>query len=446
MPTNTQLATDDFYTALQGQWESGLDSTLGPLVAPNGNGTSPVHRWFPMKEAYSLDLLSRICDELGLERGSISILDPYCGCGTTAVSAASLADSEAWTSVSFRGVETNPFLHLVARSKLRALQSPPLDFEALAQRVAARALKGEHRAAQPALSTLSRSDYLSVSFLDELLNVKGAIDYEARAGASHLATDLARVCLAAAMEPATRLRKDGRALRFETTKVPVRPLNTFLRRAEDIVEDLPRPPSRVEGDVELADTRRGLDAVGKYDLVVFSPPYPNNIDYTEVYKLELWLLGYVRTTADFAEQRRRTIRSHASLRFEDPPDLHPAVADTDIEDLASPIIAAIPEGNRYASGRRRIVRQYLTDMLSSFLHLERAMKPGGSLVYVVGNSLHGSSSSGSLLIASDLLLASLAERAGLVVDRLAIARSPSRRASASPYLRESVVFTHKPNA
>jgi DNA modification methylase len=35
-----------------------------------------------------------------------------------------------------------------------------------------------------------------------------------------------------------------------------------------------------------------------FDLILTSPPYPNNIDYSEVYKLELWLLGFIDKQAN----------------------------------------------------------------------------------------------------------------------------------------------------
>src|SRR3989442_224275 len=57
------------------------------------------------------------------------------------------------------------------------------------------------------------------------------------------------------------------------------------------------------------------DEKRKFDLVLYSPPYLNNIDYTEVYKLELWLSGLTSTQADFRELRLRTLRSHPSIKF-----------------------------------------------------------------------------------------------------------------------------------
>ena len=81
--------------------------------------------------------------------------------------------------------------------------------------------------------------------------------------------------------------------------------------------------------------------------VPYSPPYLNCIDYTEVYKLELWLLELVKTQAEFRQVRLGTLRSHPSVKFAERDDLADVEADvvTVINDLgdfsrsASPVRA-----------------------------------------------------------------------------------------------------------
>jgi len=51
-------------------------------------------------------------------------------------------------------------------------------------------------------------------------------------------------------------------------------------------------PLRVECQILAGDGRtlQIPELGGKaFDLIIYSPPYLNNIDYSEVYKLELWL-------------------------------------------------------------------------------------------------------------------------------------------------------------
>ena len=436
---------DRFYARLQSRWPVVDGTGYAGLVVPNGNGGAPVHRWFRMKEAYSCELVERIIEASGLaSRPSLSVCDPFCGSGTTGVSLAHAVAAGKLPAVRFTGLESNPYLHLVAQTKLAAMCSPPAEFPALAQRVgAAVAQRTVEPAPIPGLSTFADERYFDTEALSELLRLRAAIVAERDRGADRLAVDLAAVCLGSIVEGASRLRRDGRALRYEPDKPTTRPLAAFLQRAAEIEDDLPTVANPSRANVHMADARAAgeiLSDAGPFDLIVFSPPYPNNIDYTEVYKLEAWLLGFYADHAGFTAQRRRTLRSHASLDFgEEPVGLDDSYLKP-VRKLIAPLLRAVPGEDRYVSARKRTISGYAYDMLETLLNLRGATAADGRLVYVVGNSLHGGREGEGLLIAADLLIARLAELAGFAVTELAVARVPSRRRTSSPYLRESVVF------
>jgi hypothetical protein len=436
---------DRFYARLQSRWPVVDGADYAGLVVPNGNGGAPVHRWFRMKEAYSCELVERIIEASGLAgRSSLSVCDPFCGSGTTGVSLAHAVAAGNLPAVRFTGLESNPYLHLVAQTKLAAMCSPPAEFPALAQRVgAAVARRAVEPAPMPGLSTFADRRYFDAGALSELLRLRAAIVAERERGAEALAIDLATVCLGSIVEGASKLRRDGRALRYEPEKPTARPLAAFLERAAEIEDDLPAVANPCHASVHRADARAAgeiLSDGGPFDLIVFSPPYPNNIDYTEVYKLEAWLLGLYTDHASFRAQRWRTLRSHASLDFGEEPI---GLSDSErkpVRQLIAPLLGAVPGEDRYAAARRRTISGYAYDMLEILVHLRHAIAVDGRLVYVVGNSLHGGRGGEGLLIAADLLIARLAELAGFTVSELAVARVPSRRRALSPYLRESVVF------
>lgn len=436
---------DGYYTELQSRWPVSDAPELASLVVPNGNGGAPVHRWFRMKEAYSCDLVASVLDVTDLRaRPSLSVCDPFCGSGTTGVSVAAAVAAGHLATANFVGLESNPYLHLVSKTKLAALQSPPSDFSALAQRVGAVVARGALAPARtPQLSTFAESKYFASETLEELLRLRAAIDREADRGAGELAVDLARVSLGSIVESVSKLRRDGRALRYEADKPDVRPLTAFLEKAAVIEDDLVAQPVPFAAAVHRLDARVAgddLEAAGPFDLVLFSPPYPNNIDYTEVYKLEAWLLGFYEDQSSFRAQRWKTVRSHASLDFGDAPIGLPGATVDSTNALIEPLIAAATGKSRYTASRQRTIRGYAYDMLETLSGLARATDPGARMVYIVGNSLHGGSDGEAVLIAADLLIAHLAEFAGFDVDSIAVARVPSRRSAASPFLRESVVF------
>jgi hypothetical protein len=439
---------DAYYSKLQRGWLIEERADLGALVVPNGNGSAPVHRWFRMKEAFSCDLLATITEETGLAGlRSISVCDPFTGSGTTPVSLGRMVADGLYESAAFLGLESNPFLRLVASVKLRALQHPPTEFTRVAQRVGAMALRGKVAPAPtPALTTFMNRDYFDPEILQELLTLRAAIDEEAEEGSDPLSVDVARVCLGAVVESCSSLRRDGRALRYEADKIVMRPVAAFLSKAEEAEADLPKTGINLSGDVVMADARDAAklqNGSNTVDLFLFSPPYPNNIDYTEVYKLEAWLLGLYGGVADFSAQRRNTIRSHASLDFGEEPVAFGAVDRDPIDDLIAPLLETVPETGRYASSRRRTIRGYAYDLFQTLTNLASIASDSAQLVYVVGNSLHGGRDDRPVLIAADLLIARLAEMAGFTVERVAVARYPSRRRTKSKFLRESVVFARR---
>jgi hypothetical protein len=52
---------------------------------------------------------------------------------------------------------------------------------------------------------------------------------------------------------------------------------------------------------------------------VFSPPYPNSFDYTDVYNVELWTLGYLSSRSDNTALRTATLCSHVQIARQFPP-------------------------------------------------------------------------------------------------------------------------------
>jgi hypothetical protein len=65
----------------------------------------------------------------------------------------------------------------------------------------------------------------------------------------------------------------------------------------------------------MSDGRTPAFPDGWATLSCFSPPYLNCIDYTELYKIELWLMEHIASQEQFRETRLGTLRSHPSVKF-----------------------------------------------------------------------------------------------------------------------------------
>jgi hypothetical protein len=438
----------DHYRSLEAAFDVRTNPDYGGLVVPNGNSREPLHRWFHLKEAFSCELVPRVLKDLSvLGDPDLRVLDPFSGVGTTAASLVQLAATGELVRPTVYGLEANPFLHLVASAKLRSHTEDVPAMLPLGRTVAAAALADTRTYAAPPLSTFHDPRFFDVSKLQVLLRLREAIDRRVPEPGPSLSRDLLRVALASTIETVANLRRDGRALRFTPKNVNRHPVDDFLARCELIDDDLPRRRINIRGAVHHGDGV-SMDAIDRryapFDLVIFSPPYPNNIDYTEVYKLENWFLGLISDSSEFRERRLATVHSHPSVSR---PDRLPDRSLSDSEnralaELVAPLVDNLPD-DRYRRGRKEVLEGYVVDMYRTLSAACGRLKPGAHLVYVVGNSAHGRGDS-QFVIAADLLMAACARLAGLEVLRLEVARHLRRRACPSPYLRESVVFARRP--
>ena len=82
------------------------------------------------------------------------------------------------------------------------------------------------------------------------------------------------------------------------------------------IEDICRYGNRPCSDYTLLrrDAREAVAESARCDFALFSPPYPNSFDYTDIYNVELWMLGYLKTRADNLGLREATLRSHVQIK------------------------------------------------------------------------------------------------------------------------------------
>jgi hypothetical protein len=418
---------------------------MGALVVPNGNASQPIHQWFRYKEAFASGLLRHVLRFLLPTAGpDVALLDPFCGVGTTLLAAQEA--SAAGYRITGIGIECNPFVALVATTKIHwnriDADALPLLGEEVLRSAAARQVR------LPTLSSITTGRCISTHIAARIVAIRDAI----LTLPASPTRDALLVGLGAAIEPVSRIRRDGRALRLVEKEKPN--LSAEVRKRWNMMADDVRhmrarfgtPPRQV---VALGDGRRpGQHGVrpSTMDLILTSPPYPNNIDYSEVYKLELWLLGFIGEADDFLALRKRTFRSHPTCA-EVPSTKRghrgfDAVLDRNpLRELIEPILVKVDRSVRRE--RRRVLLGYLFDTWTMLQQGHRALRAGGHAAIVVGNSLHGGSDT-PYVIPTDILVAVLGECVGFEVTHLFVARGLKRRLAGNHFLRDSVVLLRKP--
>lgn len=425
------------------------ENGLGESVRFTKNRCQPVHNWFHFKEGFSSTLLSEIGLDLKCLLNPDSVfVDPFCGSGTTVLA----GDLEhRWQCKRF-GIEINPFLRFVSDTKSRWREFDPSILRNCTKQVLDQRLRTNIPSSNwPHLSTFHNSEVFDpdrVSVLVDAVTRVSALDCPER--------DLLLLGIASAAERLGYYRKDGRALRIlrkDIEIVPRRKLvvehvlqSIWTSYAEDL-SALSNLRAMTVGKAQvLQGDGRTLTALtdsgvkqGTVDIFAYSPPYLNHIDYTEVYKVELWLLKYVLFQSQMLALRKQTLRSHASYSFSvDRTGLPVKLADI-VDVLADEIETTGKNWHKYF---RNTALGYFQDMKTAFSRQLEYLKRGGHSVCVVANSAHGSGSN-RVPVATDLMLARLAEFVGFEVVNILVARQTQRRDAPNPFLRESIIILRK---
>ena len=415
----------------------------GLVTFKDSRHSDDAHSWFHFKEGFSGRLLLALLRELEVPSGDIvRVLDPFAGVGTTLLSA-QLARTNGWR-LDAVGVERNPFLRFAAEAKL---DWPSYDAERVRSLVRDVLCGGAdaYMGALPDYSTLRNPKAYHPLRLRCLLGYRDKIKRVARDTPEE---KLLLLGLAAALEGLSGMRKDGRALRFvsrmhgQTPREALRDRWNHMLRTLELMhsENAVVNPARVVGG-DARDLRAaGVGGSEEFDLIIYSPPYLNNIDYTEVYKIELWMLGIVESQQEFRELSESTLRSHPRAKLSDSQRLN---LPTELPPVVRDVIAALPEDGR--AWRSELFTAYAEDMLVALESQFLALKPGGRCVCVVGNSLHGGRA-GNVPVATDLMIVGAAQSLGYLVNRIYVVRHLRRRdRESSPFLRESIIVMEKPS-
>jgi hypothetical protein len=416
----------------------------------NGNKSEPIHRWFSYKEGFSSQLLSWVSKSCNLDLDSFTaILDPFTGVATSLLSA-QLAYRGSQT-ITLVGVERNPFVASVGRTKLNWHLLDIKRITRSAREIIAQAkTRGGLKFEIADLSTLRNEKVFNRRRLYDLLFARELIKQKMRSGFD---MDFLLLGWASVIERASNVRKDGRALRF-VDKEDRPPVYQMLEaKWSQMLEDV-RLTSRLFSKVKRGNVvnkifdgdGRTLDVLSaggsKFDLILYSPPYLNHLDYSEVYKMELWLTEAISSQAEFRKLRLQTLRSHPSVTFPETFLVDNVPVMSWSRRLRDSLIELIPSGFRQKE-RIRTIRAYMDDMLLSLRSQRAFARPDSLTVCVVGNSVHGTKEF-PIPIATDLLIASLAQEAGFEVQKLQIARHTRRRDQTESALRESILVLRSP--
>jgi hypothetical protein len=189
------------------------------------------------------------------------------------------------------------------------------------------------------------------------------------------------------------------------------------------------------GTVLHGDSRKLLEKVGAVDQITCSPPYPNSFDYTDVYNLELWMLGYLTNFDDNRELRQSTLSSHVQISR----DFAAAPRCPRLDKTMRALRRA--QDSLWDDRIPAMVGAYFADLQGMMKTCAQLLPSKGQAWFVVGDSQYA-----GIHVQVAKILADLAPSAGLKVERTTPFRSMrvSPQQSGRHQLSEDLVVFSRP--
>jgi len=417
------------------------------------------HDWYRFVLSFPAHLVRTYLERFSLN-SSHTVLDPFCGTGTTLVECKK-------RGIQSYGVEPNPMAAFASRTKVNwAVDSDALvrhathvanltlrkfEKEDIQDESGLPLFESKGRASRNALKTLS-PDLLkllltdsisplplhkSLLLLETLEEIKepGLVAHEYLALAKSLVNEISNLHF-------------GPEIGVGAVRPDAAVVGPWLRAVKSIAADLKhlQEKAATPAFVHQADARDLVTLLrpGSIDAVITSPPYPNEKDYTRTTRLESVLLGFIKNKDDLRRLKQNLVRSNTRSVYKSDTDDRLVENHEEIQRIAEAIESRRIELGKTSGFERlyaRVTKLYFGGMLRHLIDLRPLLRPGAQLAYVVGDQ----ASYLRVMIRTGQLLADLARSVGYEVVNIDLFRT--RLATATKdQLREEVIILRWPGA
>lgn len=354
------------------------------VTIPGSNFESkslPFQSWRPFKEAFAPEIIYRAVSETPGEVARL--IDPFGGSGTSAL-------TSQFIGVEPTTIEVNPFLADLIEAKLISYDVGKLtrDYAAVVGD-----LKGKD-SGQPR-SLIGRPPtfvepgvkdryIFSKKIAQRLVKLLKAIEENC----DQRSARLFKVLTATISIEVSNIVVSGKGRRYRSnwqqrSVSPEQVDNLFQQKALSAIHDISRYGKRPVKDYTLirGDSRQALACSELHDIAVFSPPYPNSFDYTDVYNVELWLLGYLNSWDENRTLRNSTLRSHVQIKREYSADTTPSPLLAETYDALAKV-----RDDLWNKDIPEMIVAYFRDMTAVMTNMAKNLRTGGRIYCVVGDS------------------------------------------------------------
>lgn len=371
------------------------------------NLNQPRHCWYPFKEGFSNQLVAEAVRRSAIGRKQpLLVVDPFGGSGTTALTSALLGHD----SIS---IEVNPFCSFTTRVKCLAGEWNDESFRSHTTEIVKAAKRRDTPSPLENTSTFTeRKENQKWLFNKDVLRAFTAT-WETIATKENSYTPALRLAAVRAAMNLCNAKKDGKCLRYLEKWKSLKYGNPeffehFTNITNRMLNDVKIAPIDRKRNVKVVsgDTRLKLASIEdrSCDLLVTSPPYLNSFDYSDIYRPELFLGGFVDSNDELRKIRLKTVRSHVQVKWG---------GETDVD---NPMVQATVNALRakkklWNKKIPTMVEAYFYDMRCVLREAARILKAGAEAWIVVSTSAYK-----GVHIPVDLILADLSAEFGFKLN------------------------------
>lgn len=342
----------------------------------------PVHRWFRFSAGFSAEWVTTTIRESGLSRPQV--LDPFAGSATTLLAAESIGAQSM-------GLEAHPFIARIADAKL-AWRSGPEAYLSAAKAVRQRSLHiaPETDSYPPLIGKCYDRDALGK--LDAL---RRAIEERQDDSDAHKLVWLTLVSILRQVSP------------VGTAQWQYVLPNKQKRQVAEVYEAFDRSCAMFYHDMLSGQHLRGPRGLlitgdartchgvpdGWADLVITSPPYPNNYDYADATRLEMSFMKEINGWGDLQRKIRphlvRSCSQHVPERAVDLDQTLEAIELGPIREDLSRVCRELGQVRQSKGGKKTyhlMVACYFRDLACVWHALRRCCKTPSRVCFVIGDS------------------------------------------------------------
>lgn len=385
------------------------------------NKVSGIFNWYPYTEGFSKPFVDKMLSYFKAKPGQV-ILDPFSGCGTTAL-ASSLQGIDSLS------IEVNPFMNFIGENKCKALSLDPNLLKKDLENLLLGIIIPKNTNEMPAF--IRGRGFFEESNLDQAIAIKSAIlelnlpEDRKNFFLLHLSSILVRISnMIRAVDLRYRKEKPGK---IDVTKV-------FKEKVEDAIRDIKSlPPIKSSNstfiNLDICNLGNKVDKfLGKSNYFITSPPYLNGTNYDRNTKLEMGFLDLIKNDADLKELRTQMVTAGIN-------STHTRNQSSEKIDFLQELISEV-EKKAYDRRIPIMIKNYFNDMLLALQNINKLLTDRAKGVIVIGDSQFG-----GVHIETDLILAKLCKIVGFKVDSIDVVRK--RRSKNGMELRESLIFVSK---